>query len=90
MLLETDFCYRRIRWSGSPLYFNLDYKSHLVCQVSTTMSWRGLQTPLTGRQIPLIDRQDGRTDGRTNGRTDGISPHCTGVRPLPGSLPYFH
>ena len=20
MLLETDFCYRRIRWSGSPLY----------------------------------------------------------------------
>ncbi len=21
ILLETDFCYRRIRWSGSPLYF---------------------------------------------------------------------
>ena len=26
MLLERDFCYRRSRWSGSPLYIKTDYR----------------------------------------------------------------
>ena len=38
MLLETDFCYRRSRWSGSPLYL----KPNLIHQFSAQASQKGL------------------------------------------------
>ena len=39
-----------------------------------------------GRPLEQAGRPQGG-DGRTDERTDGISPHSTGLRPLPGPLP---
>ena len=48
-------------------------------------SWRGLRPSWSGLRASYS--WDGRTNGQTNGRTNRISPHSTGLRPLPEPLP---